>query len=137
MINTTTLKTTPYFNNNNNNYYNILVLNNIPEGPLKNYIKTINITNVSSKINRANLNYCSYAISKNILTNNVNNNNDKYMNICTIEDITNLYDFLINNNYTINNELTNLLNNSNNNYINMNSNNEKIIFYLSFQSITT
>ena len=59
------------------------------------------------------------------------------MNICTIEDITNLYDFLINNNYTINNELTNLLNNSNNNYINMNSNNEKIIFYLSFQSITT
>ena len=59
------------------------------------------------------------------------------MNICTIEDITNLYDFLINNNYTINNELTNLLNNSNNNYINMNSNNEKIKFYLSFQSITT
>jgi len=115
-MNTTNLFLENYYDFHNTSYYQILTLNNIPNGPLKNYIKLISIKNVST-INNANTNYCSYVINKNILNNNSNSNsssnitnfiNNKF-NYCTIEDITQVYDFLINNNYTINNELTNII----------------------------
>ena len=115
-MNTTNLFLENYYDFHNTSYYQILTLNNIPNGPLQNYIKLISIKNVST-INNANTNYCSYVINKNILNNNSNSNsssnitnfiNNKF-NYCTIEDITQVYDFLINNNYTINNELTNII----------------------------
>tara|TARA_B110001450_G_scaffold73943_2_gene70354 strand:+ start:8998 stop:9426 length:429 start_codon:yes stop_codon:yes gene_type:complete len=113
-MNTTNLFLENYYDFHNTCYYQILTLNNIPNGPLKSYIKLISIKNVT-KINNANTNYCSYVINKNILNNNSNSSsnitnfiNNKF-NYCTIEDITQVYDFLINNNYTINNELTNII----------------------------
>ena len=119
-MNTTNLFLENYYDFHNTCYYQILTLNNIPNGPLQSYIKLISIKNVST-INNANTNYCSYVINKNILNNNSNSSsnsnstsnitnfiNNKF-NYCTIEDITQVYDFLINNNYTINNELTNII----------------------------
>ena len=115
-MNTTNLFLENYYDFHNTSYYQILTLNNIPNGPFQNYIKLISIKNVST-INNANTNYCSYVITKNILNNNSNSSsntnitnfiNNKF-NYCTIEDITQVYDFLINNNYTINNELTNII----------------------------
>lgn len=111
-MNTTNLFLENYYDFHNTSYYQILTLNNIPNGPLQSYIKQISIKNVI-KINNANTNYCSYVITKNILNNNSNSNitnfiNNKF-NYCTIEDVTQIYDFLINNNYTINNELTNII----------------------------
>jgi len=117
-MNTTNLFLENYYDFHNTSYYQILTLNNIPNGPLKNHIKLISMKNVST-INNANTNYCSYVINKNILINNSNSNSNSNSNItnfinnkfnyCTIEDITQVYDFLINNNYTINNELTNII----------------------------
>ena len=110
---TTNLFLENYYDFQTTNYYQLLTLSNIPEGPIKNYIKLISIKNVSTKINMANTNYCSYAINKNILNNNsnssINNFINKKLNYCTIENITEIYDFLINNNYNINNNLTNII----------------------------
>lgn len=115
-MNTTNLFLENYYDFHNTCYYQILTLNNIPNGPLKSYIKLISIKNVK-KINMANTNYCSYVITKNILNStsksssnsNITNFINNKFNYCTIEDITQVYDFLINNNYTINNELTNII----------------------------
>jgi hypothetical protein len=115
-MNTTNLFLENYYDFHNTSYYQILTLNNIPNGPLKSYIKQISIKNVT-KINNVNTNYCSYVITKNILNSTANSKsnsnitnfiNNKF-NYCTIEDVTQIYDFLINNNYTINNELTNII----------------------------
>lgn len=111
-MNSTNLFLENYYDFHNTSYYQILTLSNIPNGPLKDYIKQISIKNIS-KINMINTNYCSYVITKNILNTNTNTNitnfiNSKF-NYCTIEDITQVYDFLINNNYNINNELTNII----------------------------
>ena len=112
-IESTNIFLEPYFNSYTNNYYHIITLNKIPSGPLNIYIKHIAIKNISTKINKANENYCSYVISKNLLTRNNQNYINNEIDICTIENITDIYEFLINNNYTINNELTNILRNNN------------------------
>ena len=82
------------FYDNDITYYHILTINKEPQGPLVNYIKLMPIKNVSTKINIANQNYCSFVIKKSILGSNYN---DK-LDICTIDDITNIIDFLTNNN---------------------------------------
>lgn len=117
-MNTTNLFLENYYDFHNTSYYQILTLNNIPNGPLQSYIKQISIKNVT-KLNNANTNYCSYVITKNILNSSSSSNSNSSSNItnfinnkfnyCTIEDVTQIYDFLINNNYTINNELTNII----------------------------
>lgn len=94
------------FYDNNSEYYHILTINKQPKGPLVNYVKLMPIKNISTKINKANENYCSFVIKKSILGSNYNDN----LQICTIDDITNIIDFLSNNNYIINESLTNILN---------------------------
>tara|TARA_B100000900_G_C20505910_1_gene685848 strand:- start:242 stop:616 length:375 start_codon:yes stop_codon:yes gene_type:complete len=94
------------FYDNNSAYYHILTINKQPKGPLGNYVKLMPIKNISTKINKANENYCSFVIKKSILGSNYNDN----LQICTIDDITNIIDFLSNNNYIINESLTNILN---------------------------
>jgi len=111
-MNSTNLFLENYYDFQTENYYQLLTLSNIPNGAIKNYINLISIKNVSTKINMSNTNYCSYAINKKILDNSVKSINsfiNNKLNYCTIEDLTQIYDFLINNNYTINNELTNII----------------------------
>ncbi len=97
------------FYDNNITYYHILTINKQPKGPLANYITLIPIKNVSTKINIANQNYCCFAIKKSILGSTYN---DK-LDICTIDNIINIIDFLTNNNYTIDESVTNILSNIN------------------------
>jgi len=94
----------PYYDNNIS-YYHILTINKKPQGPLSNYIKLIPIKNISTKINKANENYCAFVINNRILSNIRNNK----LEICTIDDITDLLDFITNNNYIINNTIGNIL----------------------------
>ena len=130
MIEIITLFISIYYNNIDNNYYKLLSLNKIPSGPLKNYISSISVTNPSTKINKSRENYCILGINNSILNINYSNNNfNKYINLCTIEDITEIYEFLINNNYSINNELNNILNSN----INCNNNNN-IIFTFNYKN---
>ena len=95
----------PFYDDNNITYYHILTINKLPKGPLSNYIKLMPIKNVSTKINKANENYCSFVIKKSILGSIYNNK----LEICTIDDITDILDFLTNNNYIINDTITNIL----------------------------
>tara|TARA_B110000444_G_scaffold242325_1_gene259528 strand:+ start:11570 stop:11941 length:372 start_codon:yes stop_codon:yes gene_type:complete len=94
----------PYYDNNIS-YYHILTINKLPLGPLSNFIKQIAIKNVSTKINKSNENYCRYVINNNILGTISNYK----IEICTNDDITDIIDFLINNNYIINNNITSVL----------------------------
>ena len=97
---------------------------------LKKYVNNISVTNPSTKINKSKENYCILAINNSILTTNYSNNNfNKYINLCTIDDITEIYEFLINNNYVVNNELSNILNNNCNNY-----NNKKLLFTFNYKN---
>ena len=124
------LLTDIYYDDKTQYYFHILTLNKIPKGPLNNYIKTISIQNVSTKINRANQSYCQYVIDSKIKSYAAN------LHICTVDDITDIYDFLTNNNYIINEVLTNLLKGNNMEKSCFNSNSglsKKILFNFKYK----
>jgi hypothetical protein len=109
-------------------YYNILTLNKQPQGTLKDYTKLINITMPST-----NENYnkqCTIAIVNNLLNTNNNSNNNsnkysnKYSNLLVLEDLNEFTEFLINNDYIIDNSITKLY--KNNSFTNFNS--KKLIY---------
>jgi len=109
-------------------YYNILTLNKQPEGTLKDYTKLINITMPST--NETYNSRCTIAITNNLL--NINNHNhnhnhtnniNKYSNLLMLEDLNDLTEFLINNNYIIDNSITKIYKNTNS------YNNSKKIIY--------
>jgi hypothetical protein len=104
-------------------YYNILTLNKQPQGTLKDYTKLINITMPST-----NENYnkqCTIAIVNNLLnTNNSNKYSNKYSNLLVLEDLNEFTEFLINNDYIIDNSITKLY--KNNSFTNFNS--KKLIY---------
>lgn len=126
IINTNNLYIEPYYSEIEKYYYHIITINKEPLGPLKNHISTVSKTNPSTKINKANENSCIYVIKLSILNNNIINNK---LNICTIENILDIHDFLINNNYSINNTMTELLNSKN---LTLN-NSKKILFTITYK----
>ena len=135
MIEIITLFITIYYNNIDNNYYKLLSLNKMPNGPLKNYVSTMAVTNPSNKIIKSMENYCILGINNSILNTNYSNTNyNKYINLCTIEDIAEIYEFLVNNNYIINHELNNILNSINNNQNQNHNHNNKIIFSFNYKN---
>ena len=70
MKNTINLFTENYYDFHSSSYYKLLTLSNIPEGPLKKYVKILSIKNTSTKITNSKMNYCSYIINKNIYNDN-------------------------------------------------------------------
>ena len=101
-------------------YYNILTLNKQPEGPLKDYTKSISITIPST--NETYNKQCTIVILNNISnTNSHLNANNKYSNLLKLEDLNDFTEFLINNNYIIDNSITKL-------YKNTNLNSKKLIY---------
>ena len=119
----------PYYDtlyNSNGDYYHIITLNKKPKGPIAKYIKLIKIKNISTKINKAHENYCTFVINKSItsitpLTPITPITTITTNSICTLDDISEIYDYLLNNNYEINNELTHII-------TSMNNNSKKILF---------
>ena len=113
-------------------YYNILTLNKEPQGILKDYTKLINITMPST--NDTYNTRCTIAIVNNFLNNHNYNHNhnhnynhisnsNKYNNLLMLEDLNELTEFLINNDYIIDNSITKLYNNTNSNH-----NSKKLIY---------
>ena len=101
-------------------YYNILTLNKHPQGSLQNYTKLINLTipSTSQNYNKQ----CTIAIINTLL--NTNTNSNKYNNLLLLEDLNDFTEFLINNNYIIDNSITKIY--KNNSYTNVNS--KKLIY---------
>tara|TARA_Y100000816_G_scaffold285687_2_gene265671 strand:- start:46 stop:429 length:384 start_codon:yes stop_codon:yes gene_type:complete len=106
MNNSATLYTEIYYDSIKKEYFNIITINKIIEGPLKSYIKNIVLQKPSITNFNVNKSYCSLTINSSILNNSNFNNN----NFLIIEDIPDLYEFLINNNYIIVNTLNEILN---------------------------
>ena len=119
MKNTINLFTENYYDFHSSSYYKILSLSNMPEGPLKKYVKIISIKSTSTKITNSKMNYCSYVINKNIyddessLSTSITNFINNKFNLCTIEDLSIIFDFLSNNNYIFNQEYNNIVTNLN------------------------
>jgi hypothetical protein len=84
-------------------YVNILTLNKEPHGELKKYTKHIRLTSPSTKEEVINSAYCTYALSSNLIT---SSNSITMSNFMTLEQLDEFTEFIINNNYIINNTLT-------------------------------
>jgi len=84
-------------------YVNILTLNKEPHGELKKYTKHIRLISPSTKEEVINSAYCTYALSSNLIT---SSNSITLTNFMTLEQLDEFTEFIINNNYIINNTLT-------------------------------
>lgn len=110
MIYTYTLTSQPYYDYRNQCYRNILVLNKEPVGPLKSIVKRINPPKLS-EFNELTYNNtccyerkCIYAICNiNDTSSHYNNHNDEFM---CVDEMSNLFEYLINHGYTIDTSIT-------------------------------
>lgn len=114
------LSMTPYYNTYTQRYTNIVTLDKEPIGPLSDIVRKIYPPRLSD-FQRVGYNYdsinnshshCLYAI-QNIDNTNPNPNHfyGNKMNLLTIDCISDLYSFLISNNYDIDFKLTKLMQN--------------------------
>ena len=90
------ITTEPYYDTKKKYYKNVLIIDRIPLGPLKNYVKQIQIQSISPF--KKTENKCYYGV--------YNTNNE----LMDADNYYELYLFLLNNSYTINTELTNMIN---------------------------
>jgi hypothetical protein len=81
-------------------YVNILTLNKEPLGELQKYTKHIRLISPSTKEEVINSAYCTYALSTSLV------NTRTLSNFMTLEQLDEFTEFIINNNYIINNTLT-------------------------------
>ncbi len=100
------LSSIPYYNSILQEYTNILVLNKYPDGPLKTISKQIRQNKLSPF--EANTNLCPKPNCVIAIT-QINNYNE----LMCIDQLPNLFEFLINNGYTIDNNVTKILQKTN------------------------
>ena len=120
----------PFYDNIIKEYTHIVVINNLPDGPLKNYVKKTIMPEISLfngfnafKSNASCSRQCVYAIK------NINNcNNSGYQDLLSVDNIDELIVFLTENNYTINKDITKIMNNDKI----MVNNGKKLLFYVNY-----
>jgi len=94
-----------YYDNILTCYKNILVINNLPVGELLKHVKRLNMPKISpfkQSTDCCPIKTCEYVIYK------IDNSHE----IMTVNDIPELFGFLMENGYTINTSLTKMLNKS-------------------------
>ena len=99
------LSSLPYLDPYNICYKNIITINKMPEGPLKKYIKRIKppkLSIFSDKSACCTSSQCVYAVYS------FDNTNE----LLCIDNIVELFNFLLLNNYKINSEITKIMNDS-------------------------
>lgn len=114
------LKSIPYYNSIYQEYTNILTINKKAVGPLALITKGLTLNKLSPFQSNTNLcpqSNCIQAITK------INNQNE----LMCIDELPELFEFLLNNDYTIDNSVTKVLNKTN---VKMNGNLICIIKYL-------
>jgi len=115
------ISTLIYYDNFKESYYPILTINKYPNGPLGSLVKQIRLEKLSP-FSTPNNYYCPQLCIYAIKSINCIN---EFMNPNQIED---LYEFLLTNNYTVDYQFTNLINESKNNQINQ----KKLIMYITY-----
>jgi len=96
------LESIPYYNSIEQEYTNILVINKPAEGPLKEITKRIRLNKLSPF--ESNTNLCSKPNCMMAIVDIENKNQ-----LMCIDNLPNLFEFLINNGYTIDNSVTKVL----------------------------
>ena len=110
---TFTIISQPYYDQYCKQYQNILMVNVVPEGPLRDLIRRIQIP----RLYREGSNYngiegCGLAITNPFLNTNLGINNNCNNGLMTPNEIPDLYSFLTGNGYQIETQLTNMMNQS-------------------------
>jgi hypothetical protein len=100
-----TLTMQPYYDYVNQCYRNILVLNNEPVGPLKSIVKRLNPPKLSEFNYLSYDNDCCYKQKCIYAICDVNNHNE----LMCVDDIPNLFAYLVNNDYKLDTSTTKML----------------------------
>jgi hypothetical protein len=115
---TFTITTQPYLEicNYNQSYKNILIINMVPEGPLKDLVRMINLPSLSpfQREDQNSYKKCGLALTSllNYSGSNKLNFNSCGNSLMTPNEIPDLYSFLTANGYQIDTQLTNMMNGS-------------------------
>jgi hypothetical protein len=112
---TFTITSSPYYDRCSQQYQNILMLNIEPEGPLRRFVRRLQLPRLTPYQTEKSEEKCGL-----VLTNFLNNNQNYYNNnqnnnkngLMTPNDIPDLYSFLTANGYQIDTQLTNMMNQS-------------------------
>jgi len=107
MIYNYTLTMQPYYDHINQCYTNILTLNKEPVGPLKSIVKRLNPPKLSEFNYLSYDNKCCYERKCIYAICNVDDKNE----FMCVNDISNLFEYLINNNYIVDKSLTKMFEN--------------------------
>uniref|UniRef100_A0A6C0IRY5 Uncharacterized protein n=1 Tax=viral metagenome TaxID=1070528 RepID=A0A6C0IRY5_9ZZZZ len=115
-MNTFTITSLPYYNSCSQCYLNVLSINTEPQGPLRNFVRRINLPKLSPyKIDTPcnPINTCGLVLT-NLGLNGVKccNNGYNVDNLLTPNQIPELVSFLLANGYQIETQITNMLQNS-------------------------
>ena len=126
----------PFYDTFNEEYRHIITINKQPDGALGAYVKRIAFPQLSSYKGFGNsggmgsgngCNLCVYAI-KNIDDGCCGNSGGVVSDLLCPENVDNLINFLLENNYTINKDITDIMNNDKI-YVN---NGKKLLFYINY-----
>ena len=120
---TFTITTRPYYDQYSQCYKNILLINIMPNGPLRLFVRRIRFPRLSTlhinwqgQGNCNNIDTCGFVLHRFGFCNdgqNIGNNNyDSGCNLMTPNDIPDLISFLLSNGYQIETQITNMLNQS-------------------------
>jgi hypothetical protein len=130
-VKTFTLFSRPYLDKINQCYKNIITINNIPKGPLSQYIKKIQFPQLSPfKVSSpcSPIDKCGYALTK-IDNHCFSNCGD---NLLTTDDVPDLISYLMTNGYKVDTSITKMFNASD---IRFNTNNaNKLICFVTYEN---
>jgi hypothetical protein len=132
---TYTLFSRPYLDTYNQNYKNIVTINLPPKGPLGQFVRPIRFPPLSEFKFSSSYNYnrrgqmCGLAIGS--LNPFFNNNNNKFgQGLMVVDEVPDLFAFLLSNGYKIDTSLTKMMNGSDIRFQTENAN--KIIAFITY-----
>ncbi len=139
MSKTVVLYSEPYLDTYNQCYKNIVTINLMPQGPLAQYVIRIKNTPLSpfKQSTPCNpINKCSLALTKSVINNGNGccTNMKNSCNLMTVDDVPDLFSFLLERGYVVDTSLTKMMNASD---IRFNTNNQnKLICFLKYVGLS-
>lgn len=110
---TVSLSSQPYLDTYNKCYKNIVTINLLPQGPLSTLVRRINFPKLSPFKQTGSCNTIKQCGLSLLSLEECNSCNYKFgTNLMVVDEIPNLFSFLLSNNYTIDTSVTKMLNQS-------------------------
>tara|TARA_X000000368_G_scaffold305156_1_gene243483 strand:+ start:178 stop:603 length:426 start_codon:yes stop_codon:yes gene_type:complete len=131
-----TLYREQYYDRLNREYKYIVTINTIPEGPLKNHIKTMSTEDINNKIFSEKT--CKLVIFNNELSNSnnisksISKNINNYQDIFEYKNLADLINYLLENSYIIDETIVNSINDKSL----INETSKKIILFFKYKQTT-